>query len=258
MRARLFYPLIHRVLAGLALGMLAFAGCVENVEDIRTEGIQQFREGQYVESMSTMRYALGKNPNDAESNYYMGLNYRALAERRFGEGDLPAAKRTLDVALFYFSQAVKSWPNYMAAIQAKTEALESRGKYDRALGVAEDSATVNRGVAEHFVFLGDQYRARADYDNALRAYKTALSTDPQNARAYSGLGKLYWLTGDKQLAADAFHRAHQFNPAEPDASEWEAQLERSGEARLASPPPASAPSAEPTTGEGPRIYSSPR
>jgi tetratricopeptide (TPR) repeat protein len=263
MQARQLFSVTYKVFAGFALAVLMAAGCAENVEDIRTEGVEQFRGQQYVESMATLRYALRKNPNDAESNYYMGLNYRALAERRFKDGDLPAAKRTLDVAVFYFSQAVKSWPNYMAAIQAKTEALESRGKFDSALGVAENSANINRGVADHFVFLGDEYRVRADYDNALRAYKTALASDPQNARAYAGLGKMYWLTGDKPLAVDSFNRAHELSPTQPDASEMMAELGSSGEAAFASPMSSQVPEAQPTPtsapaaapAASPRIYS---
>ncbi|MBI4580152.1 MAG: tetratricopeptide repeat protein [Planctomycetes bacterium] len=239
----------------LACMVTVVAGCAEDVKDIRTEGIHQFRNHQHIESMATLRYALRKEPNDAECNYYMGLNYRALAERRFQEGDLPAAKRTLDVALFYFTQAVKSWPNYMAAVQAKTEALASRGKYDSALSVAETVADNNRGVADHFVFLGDEYRARADYDNALRAYKTALASDPQNARAYAGMARLYWQVGDRELAVDTFTRAHELNPAEPDAAEALAELEHSGESHMAAPLPRVLPPQEPSGSGTSRIYS---
>ncbi len=255
MQARRLFQISKPVFAGIVLALMVIAaGCAEDVKDLRTEGIQEFRGRQYVESMATLRYALSREPNDAESNYYMGLNYRALAEQRFQDNDLPAAKRTLDQALFYFSQAVKTWPNYMAAVQAKTEALEARGKFDAALTVAEKVASNNRGVAEHFVFLGDEYRARADYDNALRAYKTALSTDPNNSRAFSGLGKLYFATGDQQMAADAFARAHELNPAEPPASEMLADLGQTSQAAMAGPMPPQGPTEQPTESSRPRIY----
>lgn len=204
---------IALALTGLAIGILA--GCTPDVKDLRTEGIEQYRCNQYVESMATMRHVLELSPNDAQGNYYMGLNYRASAARKFRDGDVTAARRELDTAVVYFTQAVKSWPNYMAAVAAKTEALQARGKYDEALNVAERVADNNRGEAEHFVFLGDEYRDRGDYDNALRAYKTALSTKPDCARAYESMAKLYARIGDTALAADASRRANELDVRQP-------------------------------------------
>jgi tetratricopeptide (TPR) repeat protein len=167
------------------VGLSLLAGCTPNVKDMRAEGIEQFRCKQNIESMATFRHILELSPNDAQSNYYMGLNYRSSAERKFREGDVTAARRELDTSIIYFTQAIKSWPNYMAAVSAKDDALKARGKYDEALTVAERVADNNRGEAEHFVYLGNEYRDRADYDNALRAYKLALSTDPNCSQAYA-------------------------------------------------------------------------
>lgn len=198
------------VVSGL---LLVFAsGCGPKVEDLRTEGIEQYRNRQYVESMATMRHVLDLEPSDAEANYYMGLNYRMMAARRFREGDVVGARRRIDRALLYFTQAVKSWPNYMAAVAAKNEALEARGKYDEALAVAKHVAHNNRGDAEHYVFLAHEYRDRGDYDSALRNYKTALASNPNSAEAYAGMGRLYELVGDRALAMDAYRRAHELNP----------------------------------------------
>jgi cellulose synthase operon protein C len=257
MQARQSYSICKAVFCGLmfALVSAALSGCAENLKDIRAEGVEQFRSRQYTESMATMRYALRKSPNDAEANYYMGLNYRALAERRLSEGDLPAARRTLDNAVVYFTQAVKTWPNYMAAIQAKNEALESRGKFDAALAVAERQADNNRGIADHYVYLGDEYRERADYDNALRAYRTALATDPDNARAHASMAKLYVYVGDRDMALSSFRRAHELNPAEPEPAEAIAELESFSQEEVASPPSTPITPQQPSTPGTTRIYS---
>jgi len=255
MQARQSYSTCKAVFCGLvfAVVLTVLSGCAENVKDYRTEGIEQFRSRQYTESMATLRYALRKEPNDAPCNYYMGLNYRALAERRFNNGDLPAAKRTLDNSIVYFTQAIKTWPNYMAAIQAKNEALEARGKFDAALTVAERQADVNRGIADHFVYLGDEYRERADFDNALRAYNTALATDPRNARAHEGLGKLYQQAGNQQMALDSFRRAHELAPPTNEAIVG-TQI---SEEQVASPPPQSLAPQEPA-GPATRIFTNTR
>src|SRR3990172_4706305 len=53
-----------------AVAMLVPAGCTPDVKDIRTQGINEFRSRQYVESTATMRHVLELSPNDAQANYY--------------------------------------------------------------------------------------------------------------------------------------------------------------------------------------------
>src|SRR5690349_6230574 len=55
--------------------LFAFTGCTPDVSDMRYEGVSQYRSRQYTESMATMREVLEKAPNDAQANYYMGMNY---------------------------------------------------------------------------------------------------------------------------------------------------------------------------------------
>ncbi|NLX12139.1 MAG: tetratricopeptide repeat protein [Phycisphaerales bacterium] len=218
---------MKRALVGsaiFALSIGALIGCAPSIEEMRVTGIEQFRGRQFVESTATMRHILEQQPNDAEANYYMGLNYRAMAERKFRDGNVAAAARELDISTMYFTQAIKSWPNYMSAIAAKNEALEARGKFEAALTLAERATSNNRGIAEHFVYLGDEYRQRGDHDNALRRYKTALGIDPQNAKAFAGMGQLYLLVGERALAMDAFRRAYEIDPRETGAADALNQL----------------------------------
>jgi tetratricopeptide (TPR) repeat protein len=67
----------------------------------------------------------------------------------------------------------------------------------------------------HFIYLGNQYRDQGDYDNALRAYRIALTKDPDSATAYAALGRLYQIVGDKAKAIDAYSRAYELNHKEP-------------------------------------------
>ncbi|MHC4443891.1 MAG: tetratricopeptide repeat protein [Planctomycetota bacterium] len=198
-------------------------GCSQNIEDLRAQGINQFRNRQYTQSMVSMQSALDLNANDAQANYYMGLNYRALAAEKFRKDDLTAACRELDTAIIYFTQAIKTWPNYMEAVNSKNEALEARGKYDSALKLAEKVAKNNRGVADHYIYLGDEYRERGDYDNAIRSYNIALAGNPSSSKAYAAMGKLYLEIGDRNLALNAFRKAYEINPYQPGLID---QLER--------------------------------
>jgi tetratricopeptide (TPR) repeat protein len=196
--------------------LVALVGCTPDVKEIREQGIREYQQQKYLDSMTTLRESLYQAPNDALSNYYMGLNYRRIAANKFGEGDLSAAYKELDTAIIYFTQAITSSPNFMEAIAAKTEALEARGKYEQALALAEKVAQrVPGDQVMHFVYLGNQYRDQGDYDNALRAYNVALAKDPNSAMAHAALGRLYQITGDKPKAIEEYSRALDLNPQEP-------------------------------------------
>jgi tetratricopeptide (TPR) repeat protein len=193
---------------------------------MRAEGIQQYHQGRHIESMATLRHTLEIAPSDAEANYYMGMHYRRKAAEKLEAEDVPTACKHLDTAVRYFTQALKTWPNYMAAVDAKNEALELRGKFDQALDVAERVATNNRDVADHYVYLGNEYRERADFDNALAAYNKALAFEPGYSKAYAGLGKMYEQIGDRSKAIYAYEQAYRANAAEPGVA---AALQRLGQ-----------------------------
>ncbi len=214
------------------VSLLAFTvlvGCTPDVSEIREVGVDQYRNHQYFDSMATMRHALDLSPSDPVANYYMGLNYRVMAERRFKEGDAIGARKRADRAVYYFTQAIATWPNYMAAVSAKNEALEARGKYEKALDVASTVAHNNKGVAEHYIYLADEYRQRGDFDNALSNYNQALSLSGENSRAYLGLGHLYRTVGDTAMARENLRRAVQIDPSNAEAAELLAQLDAEGE-----------------------------
>ncbi len=225
------------ILLGLTTAaMLAAVGCeYPSTEVLRTSGIDLYRNRQHLESMAAMRQVLERDPEDAQANYYMGLNYRALAQRKFRDNDVPAARKLLDQSIFYFDQTVRSWPNYVYATASKNEALEARGKFEKGMEVAQHATSNNRGAAaEHFVLMGNEYRERGDYDDAVKAYRSALASDPESSRAYAEMGRLYLLVGDDAMAQDSLTKAYELNPSEPGIVEALAQVERSPEARPAS------------------------
>lgn len=227
------------VLAAVLGGILC--GCAPSVQELREQAIDQYRNRQHIESMATLREILEIRREDPQANYYMGLNYRMIAARKFRDGDIPSARRELDTSILYFTDALKSWPNYMAAADAKNEAFEARGKYDEALAVSQRVAYNNRGVADHFLVLGNEYRERGDYDNALRYYKIALSTAPDMDQTYAAMGQLYLRTGNRALAMDSLRRAHELNPSDGKVSQYLASLDATYEAHPASHMPAQVP-----------------
>jgi tetratricopeptide (TPR) repeat protein len=186
--------LVKSLLAAVA-GMVVLAilpGCTPDVKDIRNRGIEQYQGGQRIQAMATFRYALELAPNDAVSNYYMGLNYKDRADGKFTGGDLTAAYKELDTAVYFFNQATTSIPNFIEAIKEKKDALARRGRYEQAVAMAERVAQRMPGdKVTQYVILGNLYRDAGDADNALGAYKQALDMDPSSTTARMEMDKLY-------------------------------------------------------------------
>lgn len=179
------------VVVGLSL-LAATTGCTPDVTDIRNVGIKQYQAGLQIESMATFRRALELAPNDAVSNYYMGLHYKSRADRKFSEGDLTGAYKQLDTAIMYFNQSTTSIPNFIEAIKEKKDALARRGKYEQAVNMAERVAQRIPGdKVTQYIILGNLYRDAGDADNALRAYKQALDMDPTSTQARVEVERLY-------------------------------------------------------------------
>jgi tetratricopeptide (TPR) repeat protein len=212
---------VSTVLLVVVAGILV--GCTPNVSKERSAGIALYEEQRHIDAMATFRHCLLQRPNDAESNYYMGLCYRSVAENKLREGDIAGANRELDTALIYYNQAIREWPNYDAAIRAQNDALELRGKPDVALARAQQISSQNRPDPRAQIFLGKQYAKRGDFDSAARAYHVAINLDPENATAYAELGRLYLQAGDVRLAGTHLRKAYQLNAAEPGVA---ADLER--------------------------------
>jgi tetratricopeptide (TPR) repeat protein len=175
-----------------ALLLAAVSGCTPDVTEIRDAGIKQYQAGQRIQSMATFRTALNLAPNDAVSNYYMGLHYRDRADERFKAGELTAAYKQLDTAVYYFNQATTSVPNFIEAIKEKKDALARRGRYATAVEMAERVAQRMPGdKVTQYVILGNLYRDAGDADNALRAYQQALEMDPSSTEARVEMERLY-------------------------------------------------------------------
>ncbi|HEX4808791.1 MAG TPA: aspartyl protease family protein, partial [Bryobacteraceae bacterium] len=64
--------------------------------------------------------------------------------------------------------------------------------------------------------MGDILFRESKFNEAERAYSTAVQVDPHCARGYWGLGRLEILTSHREAAHDHIAKAFQLNPREPD------------------------------------------
>ncbi len=74
------------------------------------------------------------------------------------------------------------------------------------------AASSNGGSASSTGAADQLYRAR-NYDGAIQAYNQVISQNPNDAKAWQGLGNCYYAKQDKPKAVDAYKRALQLNPS---------------------------------------------
>lgn len=132
-----------------------------------------------------------------------------------GLGNAYYAKRDKQNALKYYKYALQLNPNdrQLAAFVSKVSSGRAGGGDPLAR-------------ATHF------YKAR-QYDQAIQAFNQVIARDPNNAKAYQGLGNAYYAKGDKPNAVKAYRRSVQLNPSNTALSNFLARYAPEGEAEVA-------------------------
>ena len=190
-------------------------GCEPSAKKFYEEGLQDYRRGDSEAARGMFRAAIYKAPEMQQAAYYLARCVRMDAERKFDERDIAAAMRELDEAIFYYGQAIESYPGYSAAIEEKASALVLMGKYDEALRLsiwAKDNA--GRTVRQ-LVNVAVQLEQRGDVDAALTRYRQAIAIEPSSALAYAEMGRFFVRMGRTEDGIEALETAYRLNPSEP-------------------------------------------
>jgi tetratricopeptide (TPR) repeat protein len=217
---------MHRarwLLAAVALAVVC--GCGPSIEQIQRQGVAEFEAGRTEEALGIFEWAREKDPNRADTLYYIARCYVALAEQYRAEGDLPAAMSRIERALFFFDEAIEEFPGYSDALRAKNEALERRDSWESALAVAKWASRQAGPQAKHYLFLAREEEQRQDFDAARLAYLQAVRIEPDNPTAHAELGAFYLRAGDYGNARLHLFEAQVLNPAEPGVAEALARLQ---------------------------------
>ena len=201
-----------------ALSVAMFAGCGPTYRDLRLAGLRQLAQRDWGTARSLFNDAMAKTPEDAENLHDLGVCSMMLARKQFELQNHPAAMREADRAIEYFSRSTKAFPGYQPAIIGKNRAQELKGQFEEALRTAHWAARYIGPSAKQFMFLGNEYEERGDFDTALLRYRQAAAMDPQSAAAYRAIGLLQHRAGNQPAAIDALTRSLYFDPSQSDVS----------------------------------------
>lgn len=156
----------------------------------------------------------------------------ALATKWIAYGQQLYAQRQYDKAVQAFSTAAKANPQDAAAWKGLGNALYAKKDYANALKYYKyalqlnpndqqlaqfvqrlQSSMAQAGAANDPFALANRYYAARQYQNAVQYYNQAVTQNPNNAKAYQGLGNSYYALGNKPQAVAAYKRALQIDPS---------------------------------------------
>jgi tetratricopeptide (TPR) repeat protein len=90
---------------------------------------------------------------------------------------------------------------------------EQKGELDNAL---KEYRLASNTLPRAYLYAGNIYFLKKDWEEAQKSYNEAIKRDPQNADAYNNLAWLYYTKGEKlQEAEDLAMKALELNPAKP-------------------------------------------
>lgn len=157
----------------------------------------------------------------------------AKATQWIAYGQQQYALRQYDKSIQAFGNATKynsadpaAWKGLGNALYAKRDYANALKYYKYALQLNPNDAqlatfvqrlaTATQGggqAAADPVALATRYYQARQYDSAIQEYNAALARNPNNDKAYQGLGNCYYAKGDKAQAVDAYKRSLQINPS---------------------------------------------
>lgn len=155
----------------------------------------------------------------------------ALAARWDAYGQQLYGQQQYDQAVKAFSTAVRADGSDAVAWKGIGNSLYMKHDYTNALKYYRYALQLNPSDTQLAAFvqrlastsaqgpsgtdpmvLAGQYYSAGHYDNAIQQYNVVTAANPNNSKAYQGLGNCYYAKGDKADAVTAYERSLQIDP----------------------------------------------
>jgi Flp pilus assembly protein TadD len=152
-------------------------------------------KGRLTEAIEKYEYALSRNPQFAEAEFYLGIVWQDLAELDEGFGKLVKDSEKLDKSIEHFGRAVQleprngKWEFRLArAMAAKGLSKEARVRYEHSLSLDNNIPLAHKELADLLCGMGE-------FDAAIGHYETALRLQPNFVQAKENLSFARSLAG---------------------------------------------------------------
>lgn len=190
-------------LALAVLACLALAGCgAVASRGLNAEGVRLFDQTRYDEALQQFQKAVYENPTDPDGHYNLAATYHRLGALNQRPSDLKQAEH-------YYHMCLDQDPDHRECYRGLAVLLVEQGKADEAFRLVQGWVDRKPGVSEPKIELARLYEEFGDRDTAKDYLVSALTLEPDNARALAALGRLREQSGDTLQALADYQRSLQ-------------------------------------------------
>lgn len=170
----------------------------------------------------------------AQKNYDEALKYFSAAGK--AEPTNAEAFKGVGYVYIYKGDKAKALPYLKYALQLNPADTQLKTYVDQLSGTASPAPAA--GGATQMIQYGNYYIQQKQYDNAIGWFNKATQAEPNNAKAWKGLGYAYAYKSDKTNAITALERSVALDASDTGAAGYLAQLKGSSPVATASAAPA--------------------
>lgn len=187
---------------------------------------------QYQLAIENINKALKINENIARAYYLKGSIYRESGDTSRAISSLETAieqdnkftdafydlgviyaARKNQLAFDYYSNALRSDPNYLEVYYAKAKLLQDIGKYDEAVAEYTNLINKDKTYIQAYYNIGAIYLdGKKDYPKAIEYLTKTIEMNDQWPTAYFARGYAFAKSGEKQKAIDDYKKCLSIDP----------------------------------------------
>ena len=187
-------------------------GCGPSYKDDWNYAQQALAVGQFSVARHFLEECNFRRPRRVEVLHDLGVCCLTIAREKTRQSNHAAARRELDRAIGYFSNAIDENPGHTGSLHGLNTALEMKGQFDKALDKAEWAAKFVGPAARHYIFLARELEERGDQDGALLRYRQAVAMEPDSAEAHTAFAKFLLRVPNESAAVKHLLVAYHYNP----------------------------------------------
>ena len=171
-------------------------------------GKLRFRSKDYPAAIQMFQRRIALDPENDEAYYYTGLSYKELKQYPEALGALRTAAQLAP------SKSDRQF--WLGIIYAQLDSTEGAvAAFSRVVEL--DSSGTGKNTAIALRQLGFYDLLKKNYADAVRTLKRSVEINPQDVQSGVWLGQALQNSGDKGGACEAYRKALQLDPAQPDA-----------------------------------------
>lgn len=169
-------------------------------------GKMRFGQKDYPGALGYFQRRIALDPNNGDAYYYSGLSYKQLKQS-------PEALAALERAAAIDSAKADRWFWLGVVYDEQKRSADARNAFQRSVQLDSTSKLSSTAFAQ----IGLYRLLDKDWNGAVGVLERSVQVDAQNVQAWVWLGQAYQNSGNRAKATEAYNRALQLNPSQPDA-----------------------------------------